>query len=105
MHLRFDERNKVVMSEYEFPTMAHIWLAQEPRGAKIQFLDGINNTVPTACYEAAIDKRTRIVPLDPRGVRQRIPVRRRRDYPDRPLPWARWCFSMAIRIAARGRWT
>ena len=61
--LRFDERSKVVMSEYEFPTMAHIWLAQEPRGAKIQFLDGINNTVPTACYEAAIDKQTRIVPL------------------------------------------
>src|ERR1051325_10470120 len=31
--LRFDERNKVVMSEYEFPTMGHIWLAQRPRGA------------------------------------------------------------------------
>lgn len=61
--LRFDERNKVVMSEYEFPTMAHIWLAQEPRGAQIQFLDGISNTVPTACYDSAIDERTRIVPL------------------------------------------
>src|ERR1700720_3414268 len=23
-----DDRNKVVMSEYEFPTMGHIWLAQ-----------------------------------------------------------------------------
>ncbi len=56
-------RDKVVMSEYEFPTMAHIWLAQEPRGAKIHFLDGINNTVPTSCYESAIDERTGIVPL------------------------------------------
>jgi selenocysteine lyase/cysteine desulfurase len=61
--LQFDARNKVVMSEYEFPTMAHIWLAQRPRGAEIQFLDGVNDAVPTECYERAIDKRTRIVPL------------------------------------------
>lgn len=61
--LRFDKRNKVVMSEYEFPTMGHIWLAQRPRGAEIQFLDGVNNTVPTQCYEAAIDDRTLIVPV------------------------------------------
>jgi selenocysteine lyase/cysteine desulfurase len=53
-------RNKVVMSEYEFPTMGHIWLAQRPRGAEIHFLDGVNNP---ACYESAIDERTRIVPL------------------------------------------
>ena len=58
-----DGRNKVVMSEYEFPTMGQIWLAQRPRGAEIQFLDGVNNTVPTECYERAIDKKTRIVPL------------------------------------------
>ncbi len=59
----FDGRNRVVMSEYEFPTMAHIWLAQRPRGAEIQFLDGVNDIVSTECYERAIDKRTRIVPL------------------------------------------
>jgi selenocysteine lyase/cysteine desulfurase len=59
----FDRRNKVVMSEYEFPTMGQIWLAQRPRGAEIQFLEGVNDTVPTECYERAIDERTRIVPL------------------------------------------
>jgi len=58
-----DARNKVVMSEYEFPTMGQILLAQRPRGAEIHFLDGVNETVPTECYERAIDKRTRIVPL------------------------------------------
>ncbi len=58
-----DGRNKVVMSEYEFPTMGQIWLAQRPRGAEIHFLDGVNNTVPAECYERAIDKKTRIVPL------------------------------------------
>jgi selenocysteine lyase/cysteine desulfurase len=61
--VQFGQRNKVVMSEYEFPTMGQIWLAQQPRGAEIQFLDGVNNVVPTECYAAAIDERTLIVPL------------------------------------------
>ncbi|MGA2737374.1 MAG: aminotransferase class V-fold PLP-dependent enzyme [Bryobacteraceae bacterium] len=61
--LQFDGRNKVVMSEYEFPTMAHIWLAQRPRGAEVEFLDGVDNAIPTECYERAVDARTRIVPL------------------------------------------
>lgn len=61
--LSFDRRNKVVMSEYEFPTMGQIWLAQEQRGAKIRFLDGVNNMVPVECYDAAIDEQTAIVPL------------------------------------------
>jgi selenocysteine lyase/cysteine desulfurase len=61
--LQFDERPKVVMSEYEFPTMGQIWLAQRPRGAEIHFLDGALNAVATECYERAIDKKTRIVPL------------------------------------------
>src|SRR5579859_3398278 len=57
--LCFDSRNRVVMSEYEFPTMGHIWLAQGPRGANVEFLEGIE----TEAYERAIDERTRIVPL------------------------------------------
>jgi selenocysteine lyase/cysteine desulfurase len=61
--LRFDERPNVVMGEYEFPTMGHIWLAQQPRGARIQFLKGVEHAVPTESYERAIDERTCIVPL------------------------------------------
>ena len=61
--VQFGQRNKVVMSEYEFPTMGQIWLAQQPRGAEIQFLDGVNNVVPAECYATAIDERTLIVPL------------------------------------------
>jgi selenocysteine lyase/cysteine desulfurase len=61
--LRFEARDKVVMGEYEFPTMGHIWLAQEPRGARIQFLPGVNESIPTECYERAIDERTCVVPL------------------------------------------
>ena len=59
----FDGRKRVVMGEYEFPTMAHIWLAQQARGAQIQFVEGVNNAIPLEGYERAIDSRTAIVPL------------------------------------------
>ncbi len=59
----FQQRSRVVMSEYEFPTMGQIWLAQKPRGAEIQFLDGVDNQVPVQSYAKAIDERTAIVPL------------------------------------------
>jgi selenocysteine lyase/cysteine desulfurase len=61
--LTFERRNKVVMGEYEFPTMGHIWLAQESRGARVQFLKGVNGTIPLEAYERAIDDRTNIVPV------------------------------------------
>jgi selenocysteine lyase/cysteine desulfurase len=61
--LRFDERPKVVMGEYEFPTMGQIWLAQRARGAQIEFLEGADNTIPLEAYERSIDQRTAIVPL------------------------------------------
>jgi len=61
--LRFDSRDGVVMSEYEFPTMGQIWLAQAPRGARVQFLDGVKEAVPLESYERAIDEHTLIVPV------------------------------------------
>src|SRR5215472_11703547 len=39
--LRFDRRSKVVLTEYEFPTMSQIWLAQRPRGAQVELLDSV----------------------------------------------------------------
>jgi selenocysteine lyase/cysteine desulfurase len=61
--LRFDRRPTVVMSEYEFPTMGQIWLAQRSRGAEIRFLDGVGEMIPVESYRRAIDERTLIVPL------------------------------------------
>jgi selenocysteine lyase/cysteine desulfurase len=61
--LQFDERPGVVMGEYEFPTMGQIWLAQQVRGARVQFIDGVGYAIPTERYEQAIDRSTRIVPL------------------------------------------
>jgi len=61
--LEFGARPKVVMGEYEFPTMGQIWLAQQKRGAQIEFLGGSANTIPLEAYERAIDNCTLIVPV------------------------------------------
>lgn len=61
--LPFRDRQKVVMGEFEFPTMGHIWLGQRPRGAQIQFVSADGNSIPIANYEKAIDHATCIVPL------------------------------------------
>lgn len=61
--LTFEQRDKVVMGEYEFPTMGHIWLAQQRRGAKVHFLNGVEGKIPLETYEHAIDERTSIVPI------------------------------------------
>ncbi|HEX4230975.1 MAG TPA: aminotransferase class V-fold PLP-dependent enzyme [Bryobacteraceae bacterium] len=61
--LTFEQRNKIVMGEYEFPTMGHIWLAQQSRGAAVQFLKGVDGRIPLEAYERAIDERTNMVPV------------------------------------------
>lgn len=61
--LTFEKRKKVVMGEYEFPTMGHIWLAQQSRGAEVQFLKGVDGTIPLEAYERSIDERTSMVPV------------------------------------------
>jgi selenocysteine lyase/cysteine desulfurase len=59
----FGRRRKVVMGEFEFPTMGQIWLAQQARGAEVQFLEGVGDALPLERYDAAIDNQTAIVPL------------------------------------------
>jgi selenocysteine lyase/cysteine desulfurase len=61
--LSFRERNKVVMGEFEFPTMGHVWLAQRARGADVQFVSAEGNRIPSVNYEKMIDHNTLIVPL------------------------------------------
>ena len=55
------ERNKVVISDYAFPTNAQIWYAQEVRGAKVLQIGERDGYVPVEAFEEAIDERTRIV--------------------------------------------
>jgi selenocysteine lyase/cysteine desulfurase len=61
--LNFRERKKVVMGEFEFPTMGHIWLAQRARGADVQFVGAEGNCIPAVNYEKMVDRNTLIVPL------------------------------------------
>lgn len=61
--LSLRERNKVVMGEFEFPTMGHVWLGQRVRGADVQFARAEGHSIPTASYEELIDDKTVIVPL------------------------------------------
>jgi selenocysteine lyase/cysteine desulfurase len=61
--LQFDKRRKVVMGEFEFPTMGQIWLAQQSRGAEIEFLEAKNGRICADCYARAIDDQTLIVPV------------------------------------------
>jgi selenocysteine lyase/cysteine desulfurase len=61
--LNFQERKKVVMGEFEFPTMGHVWLAQRVRGAEVQFVSAEGNSIPVVNYEKMVNRDTCIVPL------------------------------------------
>lgn len=59
------ERRRIVLSELDFPTEGHIWLAQERRGAEVVFLPSPDGqTVPVESYLEAIDERTALVCLN-----------------------------------------
>ncbi len=61
--LNFDlPRRRVVIGEFDFPTMAHVWLAQERRGAEIAWARADGHRLPIERYDQAIDDRTLIVP-------------------------------------------
>ncbi len=54
-------RNKVVISDFEFPTNAQIWHAQELRGANVVHVPEQDGYIPIEHFEAAIDDGTLIV--------------------------------------------
>jgi selenocysteine lyase/cysteine desulfurase len=61
--LRFDRgRSKVLVSDFEFPTVGQIWHAQEPRGALVEHVPAEpDGTIPLERFEAAIDEQTALV--------------------------------------------
>jgi selenocysteine lyase/cysteine desulfurase len=57
-------RNKVVISDFEFPTNAQIWHAQEPRGAKVVHVPrAADGFIPTEMFAKAIDEQTQLVAI------------------------------------------
>ncbi len=56
-----EARGRVVVSEAEFPTVAHEWLAQRRLGADIAWVPVRDGVVPEEGYEATVDERTLLV--------------------------------------------
>jgi selenocysteine lyase/cysteine desulfurase len=61
--LDFRQRPKVVLGDFEFPTMGHVWLAQQRHGAQVHFATAQGDQISLDAYDRLIDQQTRIVPL------------------------------------------
>jgi selenocysteine lyase/cysteine desulfurase len=59
--LDWSERPRVVTSDFDFPTMGHVWLAQRPRGAEVAFASARGDRLPPESFAAEVDGRTRLV--------------------------------------------
>ncbi len=54
-------RPKVVVTEAEFPTIGHVWLAQESRGARVEWIPVCDGRIDATEYDRLVDDRTTIV--------------------------------------------
>jgi selenocysteine lyase/cysteine desulfurase len=62
--LRFARRSKVVLTDWEFPTIGQIWHAQEARGARVVHVkEADDGTLPLEHFDAAIDDDTLLVSI------------------------------------------
>lgn len=59
--LDYAERPGIVSTDMEFPSVAHVWLAQRPRGATVTFASEADGHVDAAEYAKLIDQRTNLV--------------------------------------------
>lgn len=59
--LDYRQRARVVTSDFDFPTVGHIWLAQERRGARVTFARAAGDRLPLSAFEDAVDRETAIV--------------------------------------------
>jgi len=59
--LDLSSRTKLVVSEAEFPTVAHVWLAQQRRGACMSWAKVEDGAIDPAEYDSLIDDRTALV--------------------------------------------
>src|SRR5207248_11781152 len=64
--LRYARRSKVVITDWEFPTIGQIWHAQEARGARVVHVPAAQDgTIPLEHFDRAIDDDTLIVSITP----------------------------------------
>lgn len=63
LHFEGRERDAVVISDFEFPTVGQIWHAQEARGARVVHVAATGDDIPPEAFEEAIDERTALVSI------------------------------------------
>jgi selenocysteine lyase/cysteine desulfurase len=62
--LRYARRSKVVLTDWEFPTIGQIWHAQEARGARVVHVPAADDgTIPLEHFDRAVDDDTLIVSI------------------------------------------
>ena len=54
-------KRRVVVSEMEFPTIGHVWLAQERRGAQVSWVAIHDGVIEPTDYDAVLDDDTALV--------------------------------------------
>jgi selenocysteine lyase/cysteine desulfurase len=59
--LDYRERARIVTSDFDFPTVGHVWLAQQRRGARVTFARAAGDRLPLSAFEDAVDGETAIV--------------------------------------------
>jgi len=57
----YGERAGVVTSDFDFPTVGHIWLAQQRRGARVSFARAEGRRLPMTSFEEAVGSDTALV--------------------------------------------
>ena len=75
--LRWDERPQIVTTDMEFPSVAYVWLAQRPLGAKVRHVAEHEGVVEAEDYVRSIDAATHLVSIPLVSYRNgaRMPVR------------------------------
>ncbi|MDN4492607.1 aminotransferase class V-fold PLP-dependent enzyme [Ureibacillus aquaedulcis] len=62
--LNFDgQRNKIVTTELDFPSIGHVWLAQKKRGAKVDFIPAVDNKIALESYDGYVDHHTLVTSI------------------------------------------
>jgi selenocysteine lyase/cysteine desulfurase len=56
-------RNRIVLGDFDFPTIAYNMMAQERRGAELVRVRAEGHRLESSRYEAVLDERVRLVPI------------------------------------------
>lgn len=52
------ERTDIVTTELDFPSIGHVWLAQQKKGAKVRFITPVDHLIPLEYYNESVNEQT-----------------------------------------------